>query len=136
MTPDSRSLQPLAEEATALLKALAHPARLMICCQLRDGEMSVGGIEEMLDIRQPRLSRELAKLREEGLVETRRDSKVVFYRLSQTGRVTAMLDAICAVMLGKADAPVAPEQGATSPPVPKPNRAGGYGVFARTGSDR
>lgn len=135
MTPDSRHLQPLADEATALLKALAHPARLMICCQLRGGEMSVGDIEETLDIRQPRLSRELAKLREEGLVETRRESKVVFYRLAETGRIAAMLDAVCGVMLGKTAAPVALEQGAASPPVPRPNRAGGYGVFARAGSN-
>lgn len=135
MTPVSRDMLPLAEEATALLKALAHPARLMICCQLRGGEMSVGDIEETLDIRQPRLSRELAKLREEGLVETRRESKVVFYRLAESGRITGMLDAICAVMLGKSAAPAEPEQGATSPPTPKPNRAGGYGVFARTVSD-
>lgn len=135
MTPDSRHLQPLADEATALLKALAHPARLMICCQLRGGEMSVGDIEEMLDIRQPRLSRELAKLREEGLVETRRESKVVFYRLSETGRIAAMLDAICGVMLGKTAAPLALEQGTISPPVPRSNRAGGYGVFARAGSN-
>lgn len=134
MTPDSRNLQPLAEEATALLKALAHPARLMISCQLREGEMSVGDIEDTLNIRQPRLSRELAKLREEGLVETRRESKVVFYRLAECGRVRGMLDAICGVMLGKT--PQA-EQSASAPssPTPKPNRSGGYGVFARTGSN-
>ena len=134
MTPISRDMLPLAEEATALLKALAHPARLMICCQLRGGEMSVGDIEETLDIRQPRLSRELAKLREEGLVETRRESKVVFYRMADFGRTTDMLDAICAVMLGKAVAPNDPKESANSPITPKPNPAGGYGVFARTGS--
>ena len=134
MTPISRDMLPLVEDATGLLKALAHPARLMICCQLREGEMSVGDIEETLDIRQPRLSRELAKLREEGLVETRRESKVVFYRLSESDRIVGMLDAICAVMLGNTATPLAAGQSATSPPSPKPNRAGGYGVFARTGS--
>jgi len=142
MTPDTRRMQPLAEEATALLKALAHPARLMICCQLREREMSVGEIEKTLGIRQPRLSRELGKLREEGLVETRRESKVVFYRLTGEGRVQAMMDAICQVMLGQAAAGTPPREtagavplpAAPSPPVPKPNRAGGYGVFARTGS--
>ncbi len=130
MTPDSRTLQPLAEEATTLLKALAHPARLMICCQLREAEMSVGDIEQTLGIRQPRLSRELAKLREEGLVETRRESKVVFYRLTANSSVASMVDAICAVILGKPAVQVA------APPAvavtPRPNRAGGYGVFART----
>jgi DNA-binding transcriptional ArsR family regulator len=134
MTPDSRDLQPLADEATSLLKALAHPARLMICCQLRDCEMSVGEIEETLGVRQPRLSRELGKLREEGLVETRRESKIVFYRLSQKGRVQAMVDAICGVMLGK-DAMASTIAKSLGTPKPKPNRAGGYGVFARTGTN-
>lgn len=130
MTPETKSLMPLAEEATDLLKALGHPARLMICCHLRDNEMSVGDIEATLDIRQPRLSRELAKLREEGLVETRRESKLVYYTLAKSPRVRGMVDSICAVMLDKklpiADAP-------TRPSTPRPNRPGGYGVFARTG---
>ena len=105
MTPDTSSLKPLADDATALLKALAHPVRLTICCQLRDTEMSVGDIESQLGFKQPRLSRELAKLRDEGLVETRRESRVIFYRLTDNPRVRAMIDAICGVMLGKTPAP-------------------------------
>ena len=103
----------------------------MICCQLRDTEMSVGDIETTLGIKQPRLSRELSKLRDEGLVETRKQSKLVFYRLSEKPRVREMVDAICAVMMGKFN----PEtQSFNAPPKFKPNRPGGYGVFARTGS--
>ena len=131
MTPLSKDLAPLAVEATELLKALAHPERLMICCQLRDTELSVGDIETTLGIKQPRLSRELSKLRDTGLVTTRKESKLVFYTLSDKPRVREMVDAICAVMLGKA-APN-PTNPATSPKL-KPNRPGGYGVFARTGS--
>jgi len=130
MSPQIHQMQPLAEEATQLLKALAHPARLMICCQIKDSEMSVGKIEATLGIRQPRLSRELAKLREEGLVETRRDAKVVFYRLSSAGRVRAMIDAVCAVMLDAPDLPAATQQ--LPPPPLRPKRPGGYGVFADT----
>ena len=130
MTPDTSSLKPLADEATALLKALAHPVRLTICCQLREQEMSVGDIETQLGFKQPRLSRELAKLRDEGLVETRRESKVVFYRLSDSPRVRAMVGAICGVMLGKA----VPADEARQPPLFRANRPGGYGVFARTHS--
>ncbi|MEL6323599.1 MAG: metalloregulator ArsR/SmtB family transcription factor [Pseudomonadota bacterium] len=129
MTPDSLDLNPVAEEATELLKALAHPARLMICCQLRDREMSVGDIESTLEIRQPRLSRELAKLREEGLVETRRESKVIYYRLADKPRVRPMVDAICAVMLGK---PTDALRDINALPPVKSHRSGGYGVFART----
>ena len=131
MTPDSRNLNPLAEEATELLKALAHPVRLMVCCQLRDEEMSVGDIETTLDIKQPRLSRELSKLREEGLVVTRRESKLVYYTLSSEPRIRAMVDAICAVMLGK---PIVRDSATDHSPKPRPNPKGGYGVFARTGS--
>jgi DNA-binding transcriptional ArsR family regulator len=126
MTPDTTKMAELADEATALLKALAHPARLTICCQLKDEEMSVGDIEERLDIRQPRLSRELAKLRDEGLVETRRESKVIFYRLADSPRVRAMIDAVCAVMLGK------PAPSVKEPmPQTRVQRSGGYGVFAQ-----
>ncbi|MBO6688810.1 MAG: winged helix-turn-helix transcriptional regulator [Henriciella sp.] len=131
MTPLSKDVAPLANEATELLKALAHPERLIICCQLRDTEMSVGDIETTLGIKQPRLSRELSKLRDTGLVETRKESKLVFYTLSNKPRVRDMVDAICAVMLGKSE----PKTGSkdTSPKL-KPNRPGGYGVFARTGN--
>lgn len=121
-------MEPLADEATALLKALAHPARLMICCKLRDAELSVGEIETQLGIKQPRLSRELSKLRVEGLVETRRESKVIFYRLVGSARVQGLIDAICAVMLGQA----APSNSAVSRPQRRANPAGGYGVFATT----
>lgn len=129
MTPDSRALQPLAADATALLKALAHPARLMICCELRERELSVGAIEATLNIKQPRLSRELAKLREAGVVTTRRESKVIFYTLSKVPRVSTMVDAICTVMLegssGRSETLRDVEKLRRNPP-------GGYGVFART----
>lgn len=128
MTPDSRTLAPLADEATTLLKALAHPARLMICCQLRDQEMSVGDMEEQLGIRQPRLSRELGKLREEGLVQTRRESKVIFYHLSDAPRLRAMVDAVCAVMLDK---PKNADPRPTPAGISRAQRPGGYGIFAR-----
>jgi DNA-binding transcriptional ArsR family regulator len=129
MNAQARHFEAFACEASELLKALAHPARLTICCQLRDTEMSVSDLEASLGIRQPRLSRELARLREEGFVETRRASKLVFYRLSAKPRVREMVDAICAVMLGK---PVQPAPAPLAGPKFKPNRPGGYGVFART----
>ena len=100
MIRDSENMEPLVAEATGLLKSLSHPDRLMICCQLRGGETSVGEMEADLGIPQPRLSRELAKLREEGVLTARRDARQVFYTLSDT-RAHAMVDAICSVMLGK-----------------------------------
>ncbi len=132
MTPDVAQIQPIANEASLLLKALAHPARLMICCQLRDEEMAVGDIETTLGIRQPRLSRELAKLREEGILNTRRASKVVFYRLADE-RVRKLVDAMCSIFLKKS-APHPPKDTLSTPSRPTPpQQQGGFGVFARTG---
>ena len=133
MNAQQPELHKVIDEATQLLKTLSHPARLMICCQLRAGELSVSEIETKLNIKQPNLSRELAKLRDDGLVVTRRESKVIFYRLVESQRVEKMLQAICAVMLDK---PIH-FQNETAPPAntgPKfrPNHRGGYGVFART----
>ena len=133
MTPDVAQMQPIADEASLLLKALAHPARLMICCQLRDHEMAVGDIEKTLGIRQPRLSRELAKLREEGILETRRASKVIFYRLADE-RVEKLIDAMCSIFLNK-PLPHTPKDTLSTPSLlTPPQQQGGFGVFARTGS--
>ncbi|GGD07607.1 hypothetical protein GCM10011342_15570 [Aquisalinus flavus] len=127
----------MADEATILLKSFAHPARLLICCQLRDREMSVSEIEQSLDIRQPRLSRELAKLREEGMVETRREAKSVYYTLSTDQRVRGMMDAICAVMLGKpGPAAAAPSRGKKDAPGSRMAKQGGSSLFARVRTEQ
>jgi DNA-binding transcriptional ArsR family regulator len=68
-----------AESAARLLKALATPDRLMLLCQLSQGEMSVGELEAALGILQPTLSQQLGVLRDEGLVETRREGKHIHY---------------------------------------------------------
>jgi DNA-binding transcriptional ArsR family regulator len=132
MTP-VRDMEPLAREATALLKALGHPIRLILCCALRQHEMSVGQIETEFGLHQPRLSRELGHLREEGILLTRREGKTVFYRLSDRGRAGAMVDAICAVMTGAASLDVAPQTATTGrPPALAPNPPAGCGAFAQT----
>ncbi len=94
---DTSNMQSLALDATRLLKSLAHPARLLICCELRAGERAVGDLEIALGIKQPNLSRELAKLRAEGVLKTRRVSKVVFYHLASTD-VRRLIDALCNIM--------------------------------------
>ncbi|MDO8908304.1 MAG: metalloregulator ArsR/SmtB family transcription factor [Pseudohongiella sp.] len=68
--------------ATSLLKTLAHEDRLMLLCQLCEREMCVSELEQVLDIHQPSLSQQLGVLRREGLVETRRDGKHIYYRVS------------------------------------------------------
>lgn len=75
-----------AGEAADFLKSMAHPSRLMITCALVDGERSVAELEELLGIRQPGLSQQLAELREAGCIVGRRESKNVFYSLAD-GRI-------------------------------------------------
>jgi len=71
-----------AKDASDFLKALAHEGRLMILCLLCDGEKSVTELEQMLALRQPTVSQQLARLRAEGLVAARRDGKTMHYRLA------------------------------------------------------
>jgi len=79
---DMNELLDKAESASTFLKALANENRLVILCCLADGEKNVSDLETFLDIRQPTLSQQLARLREEGLVVTRRQSKQIFYSIA------------------------------------------------------
>jgi len=81
-TPSLEALQGAAQEACALMKALANPDRLLLLCHLASGERNVGALQAALGIMQPTLSQQLAVLREEGLVATRREGKHVYYRVA------------------------------------------------------
>nr|WP_219851979.1 metalloregulator ArsR/SmtB family transcription factor [Stutzerimonas nitrititolerans] len=70
-----------ADAAGQLLKALGNPDRLLLLCQLVEGERSVSELETLLGIQQPTLSQQLGVLRREGLVATRREGKQIFYRI-------------------------------------------------------
>lgn len=70
------------DDAANLLKALANPHRLQILCVLGTGEMAVGELNEIVTLSQSALSQHLAKLRGDGLVETRRESQTIYYRLN------------------------------------------------------
>ena len=72
-----------AQEASEFLKALSHEARLVILCLLVEGERSVAEIEQTLSLRQPAVSQQLARLRADNLVETRRDGKNIYYTLAR-----------------------------------------------------
>jgi DNA-binding transcriptional ArsR family regulator len=82
-----------APEVAELLRFMATPSRLLLLCQLSQGESTVGGLEEATGIRQPALSQQLAELRQRHLVTTRRESRSVFYRINDS-RVEAMLVAM------------------------------------------
>lgn len=87
-----------ARKASDFLKALAHENRLMILCNLAEGEKSVSELEEILAVRQPTVSQQLARLRSEGLVSARRDGKTIYYTLASDEARTvigALYEAFC-----------------------------------------
>jgi DNA-binding transcriptional ArsR family regulator len=87
-----------AKRASAFLKALAHESRLMILCILAEGEKSVGELENHLGLRQPTVSQQLARLRTDGLVTTRRDGKIIYYSVASDEARTivgAVYDVFC-----------------------------------------
>ena len=87
-----------AQRAADFLKALAHESRLLMLCILAEGEKSVSELESILDLRQPTVSQQLARLRADGLVRARRNGKAVYYNLaSEEARVVigAVYDVFC-----------------------------------------
>ena len=93
-----------AQAASDFLKALSHEGRLMILCHLVEGERSVAELERLLAVRQSTVSQMLARLRLEGLVQTRREGKVIYYRLTDD-RARRLLEIIYDMFCGagKAD---------------------------------
>jgi ArsR family transcriptional regulator len=79
-----------AVEAAAFLKALSHEGRLMILCHLAAGERSVTELEQLIGARQASVSQQLARLRLEGLVSTRREGKAIYYAI-QDPRVLSVV---------------------------------------------
>ena len=90
---DLPALRAASNQACALMRVMSNPDRLMLLCQLSQGERRVGELEELLDIQQPTLSQQLAVLREEALVETRREGKQIYYRIA-SDKVLAILDVL------------------------------------------
>ncbi|NQV83078.1 MAG: winged helix-turn-helix transcriptional regulator [Rhodospirillales bacterium] len=76
-----KDIQENAKLASSFLKSLANENRLVILCALAEGEKNVGELEEILGVRQPTLSQQLARLRSDKMVETRRESKQIYYKL-------------------------------------------------------
>ena len=87
---DIDMLRSSAEEASRLMKVLSNPARLLLLCQLAQGEQRVGELEAMVGIVQPTLSQQLGVLRDEGLVSTRRESKNIYYQIDSPQALAVM----------------------------------------------
>src|SRR3546814_7733218 len=78
----AQDMQMAADRATDLLKALASRNRLLLLCHLLDGEKSVGELARLLEVRDPAVSQQLALLRKDGLVRTRRQGQTIYYGLA------------------------------------------------------
>ena len=87
---DMKRLRRSAEGASRLMKALANPDRLLLLCQLSQGEQRVGELEALLGIAQPTLSQQLGVLRDEALVTTRREGKHIYYQIASAQALAVM----------------------------------------------
>ncbi|OYU47824.1 MAG: transcriptional regulator [Rhizobiales bacterium PAR1] len=97
-SPELEELMRNAREASDLLKALAHENRLLLLCILHERERSVGELEAILSLRQATVSQQLARLRFDGLVKTRRDGKAIYYSIANEHAreiVRLMYDMFC-----------------------------------------
>jgi len=75
-------MQASADRAVELLKSLGNRSRLMILCQLLQGERSVGDLAQLIGMRDTAVSQQLALLRKDGLVRARRDGQTIYYALA------------------------------------------------------
>ena len=81
-TYPASDMQLHASDAAGLMKALGNESRLMILCVLAEGERSVSDLNTIVPLSQSALSQQLARLRQQGLVKTRRESQTIFYSLA------------------------------------------------------
>ncbi len=96
--PDAARMLHNAQRTGEFLKSLSHPVRLVILCRLAEGGASVGELETLLDVPQAAVSKQLARLRDDGLVVARREGRSVFYSLADTRTqriVGALYDEFC-----------------------------------------
>ncbi|TIP10428.1 helix-turn-helix transcriptional regulator [Mesorhizobium sp.] len=96
---DFNELLEQARKASDLLKALSHESRLLILCLLAEGERSVSELEDIMRMPQATVSQQLARLRLDGLVNTRRDGRTIYYSIASrevASVIGALYDLFCA----------------------------------------
>lgn len=98
-SPELDLLMRRARKASNFLKALSHENRLLLLCLLAERERSVTELENILSLRQSAVSQQLARLRYDGMVETRRDGKTIYYSLANDDvrrMISVVYDIFCA----------------------------------------
>lgn len=94
LVSNTHNLTENAGPAASLLKTMAHEGRLTILCHIGEGEKSVSELERLLNMRQASVSQMLARLREAGLVTTRREGKTIYYSLTDNDTIR-VIDLLC-----------------------------------------
>lgn len=92
-TRELDAMQENAQQAATVLRALSNETRLLVMCQLGQGEMSVGALQDAVGLGQSALSQHLARLRAEGFVATRREGQTIHYRIADP-RVSRLIGAL------------------------------------------
>lgn len=90
ITLDMQTMRASAQEACRMMKALSNPDRLLLLCQMAQGEICVSDLEAMVGIGQPTLSQQLGVLRKQELVSTRRNGKSIYYQISNPQALAIM----------------------------------------------
>jgi DNA-binding transcriptional ArsR family regulator len=111
---DAERMAQAADAAAELLKSLANRHRLMILCQLAEGERSVGDLAERLGIRDATASQHLALLRKDGLVSARREGQTIWYSIA-SAPAQAILGTLYAIYCAPERSCAAPHQTAEEP---------------------
>jgi DNA-binding transcriptional ArsR family regulator len=131
-TTQGATMQEKATEAAEFMRLFSTPSRLMLLCHIAQKERSVGEIQEDLDFKQPALSQQLAELRQAGVVQTRRESRQIYYSIAD-GRVGVVMDMLMQMFCGTSHGPpahsVAPPHTVVSPK--RSNAASFQGEMAR-----
>jgi len=103
-SPELDQLMRKARKASNFLKALSHENRLLLLCLLAERERSVTELENILSLRQSAVSQQLARLRYDGMVDTRRDGKAIYYSLANDdvrSMISVVYDIFCAPVRGE-----------------------------------
>lgn len=110
--PDSSvvALQEMADHVAARLALVANAKRLLILCELAKGERPVGALQAAVGLGQSALSQHLARLREAGMVATRREGQTIHYRISDPDLDVLMQALYAAFCQPRQDAPARSDQ--------------------------
>ena len=103
-THPASDMQAHAADAAGLMKALGNESRLMILCVLAEGERSVSDLNTIVPLSQSALSQQLARLRQQGVVKTRRESQTIFYSLAD-GPADRVINLLHDIYCGSVDCP-------------------------------